>query len=355
MANQTSCEILLTSCLIFTAICCLQGNLTTALVHLRNGQKLFHQWKNASRGMRANGLIDVRAFVALLSRLCTQTIDLRNAPWEDWDIAGAALAELSPEPYTSPVQAYLEFEPICNGFMELRHRGQLTLHEGQPGPAKELRHAYQQALAAWAAKFTHLQTSEALSANDFEGILILEARYLSFYIDLNRDPESEMHWDAFQAEFARIVHLAERVCQISGQDEPSNQRTRGMLATRVFAFSSSGMDAVFTVARYCRHHATRHRALHLLQNWSIKEGICDTKIASVVAAGLTAVEEGPGKTNSLHDRPPGCECDGVFICHDDRIKVVAGEFVEDGKVAMMARTVRDVRLGLPGTFIPVSW
>ncbi|OAQ72044.1 dynamin GTPase [Pochonia chlamydosporia 170] len=359
--SDTKHEILLTSCLLFTAICCLQGCLTTALVHLRNGHRLYHQWKSEAQRKESqdhrpsSSLINAKALIALLSRLCTQAIDLRDSHWEEWDIGGPDLVEPSPEPFTSPADAYLEFEPICNAFMEVRHRRKSALEYGQVGPAEELRHAYQKVLAAWTTKFYHLKASRAFSSNEFEGMLILEARYLSFYIELNRDPGSEMHWDTFQPQFARIVSLAENVFQISGQTGPSNQQMPRTLATRAFSFSSSVMDSIFSVTRYCRHYATRHRALCLLQNCSVKDGICDTKLASGLAAGLMGVEERPGQMNCLLDGQPDCTCDGFYICGEHRITVLVGELVEDGKVALMAQTARDVRLGLPGTCVPVSW
>ena len=359
--DKTSQEILLISCLLFTAICCLQGNLKTALVHLRNGRKLFHEWKHKGHGKQAlhhvdnnnNGLISAKVLIALLSRLCTQAIELRESPWEEWD--SSEVIELSPHPFKSPVDAYLEFEPICNGFLELRHRKRSALHYGHVGPAQELRRAYQNTLAAWAAKFSQLKSSKTFALNEFEGMLILEARYLSFHIELNRNPESEMDWDKFQPEFARIIYLAEKVFQISGQAGPSSGQGLKTLASRAFSFSSSVMDAVFIVASFCRHHATRHKALYLLQNWSIKEGICDTKLASVIAEGFMGVEEGPGQRNCLDGGIPECECDGFYVCNDHRIQVVSGTLLDDGKMALMARTVGDVRDGAQGTFIPVSW
>ncbi|KAK2609368.1 hypothetical protein QQS21_002149 [Conoideocrella luteorostrata] len=356
-ASSTDQEILLTSCLLFTAICCLQGDLRAAMVHLRNGQKIFYQWRHANRTIQPtsqppeNGLISPPALMALMSRLCTQSIELRDSHWAEWELHSIGQAKVSQEPFRTPVDAYLELEPIFNEFIEARqkYRRLSAIHPRQPAHPLDLYRTHQAVLTAWQVKFSQLQSSRVFHDVDLEGMLVLEARYLAFDIELNKDPSSELHWDMFQSKFERIIAIAEQLC---GLVRGSQMQTRPV---RAFSFSSTAHEEVFRVARYCRHYETRHRALDLLASWSFKEGICDTNFARVLAECMAELEEAPGVANREQQSLAQCMCDGFFICADHRISQVTGELTGDGMAVMLFRTVGDVAQGSSGTITQVAW
>ena len=338
--RDTNHEVLLISCVLFTAICCLQGDLTTALVHLQNGQRLFREW--GRRDVRY-GLVSAKPLAALMSRMCTQSIELRVTPWET-DTNELSRRTMSTAPFLSVSDAYLELEPLSNGFLELRHAASWGSPTGDINLSEDVLREYKTALESWSTRFFRLQEARASDVVELEGRLMLEARYWTTYIQMHRDAESELDWDTYQAEFAKIVALAQQAFEVADQDTQAVS-----LTSRAFSFSSSAMDSVFHVARFCRHYTTRHKALNVLRTWNVKDGVCDTALSATIAQAFMKFEEAPGNVST------GCGCDGWHICEAHRIRLLAGKTVHNGTAAVVVKTVGDLRDGGKGTVIPIVW
>ncbi|KAJ3483953.1 hypothetical protein NLG97_g7177 [Lecanicillium saksenae] len=368
-------EVLLTTTLLFTAISSLQGNIPAAVVHVINGQRLWHQWhKNIDQTQQKTGkkkylgssMLNPRSVGAVMGRLVTQSSAIRPAPWSADYYKSLETPVVSSDAFDTPEDAYYEFEPLCRGYFELMESNKSIIDPAQKRPGPRVRQAYASALAAWTAKFDAMRRLPGMMDTPLhlEAILVLQARQLELSIYIERDPSgAETTWDAFTPRFDRIITVGE---QLRG----SLRQAGG----RVFSFSSSMFDAAFLTATYCRDTNVRHRALALLQAHNAREGLCNSRLAHAIAKAWVEIEEAPGEMKLTRQSAAAggrgacatpeeneeygeeCTCEaGVFVCNDHRIAIVAGQYFEDDLGTLTYWNKRAVDRGLSGEVRELAW
>ncbi|KAJ6779492.1 hypothetical protein PWT90_00798 [Aphanocladium album] len=377
--SDTDLEVLLTTTLLFTAIASLQGNMPAAVMHVINGQRLWQQWQKnkehapeSARGSEnhlagggggggggGGSLLNPRSVGAVLGRLVTQSSAVRPAPWPADYYASLETPSVSADAFTTPEDAYYEFEPLSRSYFELRESNKFIVDPAQKRPLPHVRRAYAAALADWTAKFDTMRGRAGMMDTPLhaEAIMVLQARQLELEIHIERDPAgAETTWDAFTARFDRIVSVGEQL-------RDSLRQAGG----RVFSFSSSMMDVAFLTATYCRDSGIRHRALALLQLHNAREGLCNSRLAHTIAEAWVEIEEAPGEAKRTQaaggdgvaqdeDEDEDCACEaGVFVCDDHRITLVAGDYREDDVGTMTYWSKRAVERGLPGEVREIAW
>ncbi|OAA54910.1 AMP-dependent synthetase/ligase [Cordyceps fumosorosea ARSEF 2679] len=354
-------EVLLTTTLLFTAIASLQGDVPAAVMHVINGQHMLHRWKKKVDSAQAtstgsgryepSGLLTPNCVEAVMGRMVSQSSNIRRRPWSEDYYKALETPVISEDPFHSPEDAYYEFEPLSKAYFELGENNKFILDPAQKQPPPRVRSAYAAALAAWTVKFDAMRARPggvADTPRGREAVLVLQARQICMAIEVQRDPGGpETSWDAFDADFARIVALADRLGAEAGR-------------RRVFSFSSSVMDVLVLTATRCRERGVRRRARELLRRQDAREGLCNSRLGFAIAAEWADIEEAPGRGRRRRrdaeeeeeggeGDEDGCDCeeDG-FICNDHRVAALAGEFRVDDVGTMTYWTKRALDRGLPG-------
>lgn len=360
-------EVLLTTTLLFTAISSLQGDMPAAILHIINGQRILQRWKRGiadghtktkgSTSCSSVGLLTPSSVEAVMGRLVSQSSTIRQTPWSEDYYKSLETPIISEDPFSSPEDAYYEFEPLSKAYFELGENNKFIMNPAKKQPTFQVRMAYLAALGEWTTKFDIMRQQKGImdSPINKEAILVLQARQIAMEIEVQRDPAGqEITYDQFSPHFARIVALGEQL------------RDDGLRhgAGRVFSFSSSMMDVLFVTAIRCRAHALRHRALALLRRQNAREGLCDSRLAFAIAAGWAEIEEAPGAARRritasderIAEEEGECGCQAErFVCGHHRVTVVGGEFRADDVGTMRYWTKQALDRKLPGETRELAW
>ncbi|KAJ4193818.1 hypothetical protein NW759_016558, partial [Fusarium solani] len=282
-------EVLLLATVLLTGLCSLRGDFKESFTHACNGLTLFHEWGfgeaiKRSPTDRHSRLFSASTLVMLFIRLDSQARTLMNddkRPRWQWD--SVLRRPLSREPFTSVTEAYLEFELLFNGLLELMQATDSTFTTAQRYPLPDGRHWYRQAFDVWRMKFFNLQSSLLFDKHSREARQILQIRLIVATIALNIDlSKSELCWDEFGVFFEQIVELSKHLLDYKEGPEWGTGACK-QSAVPVFSFAPLVSEPLYFVASSCRDYTTRRKAISLLRKWPRREGIWDTTLAAKVA------------------------------------------------------------------------
>ena len=149
--------------------------------------------------------------------------------------------------------------------------------------------------------------SNTISPEDFTNIIALQLHCKSTAILLACAlVTTESSFDAFLPDFQEIVHLCK--LQLS---QPSFAKPA--------LFVSYGVNLpLFITASKCRHHATRHQAISLLQETRRNEGIWNGALAAAIGAWIAGLEERQGEDEALAEHRGQW---GAFIPEERRVRL----------------------------------
>lgn len=191
-------------------------------------------------------------------------------------------------------------------------------------------------LSDWMATFNNFLT-EAMPRPSPIAVQILQLQHItaSIFVStfLYRD---QLAFDAFNADFTRLVTLASSVV------ETSMAHSDGRFPS--FSFEVGIIQPLYFTACRCRNSVLRRRAISLLENSGI-EGLWDGKAMAAAARWVVEMEEGEG--NSEKDDgfvPEAARLRGVGIEIDrrarrKRIRLVSSRRNEDGGLSFVSGNV----------------
>jgi hypothetical protein len=370
--------VMLTACILSTCLCSLQGHQMQALVHIRNGLKLFHEWKvwETRPGLPGNP-ISVDVLSTMLTRLDTQARTLQDVfSMSTWDQKPLIFAEKT-APIESVAEAYMDLEALFNGLLQVIQRKDIMTPE-QAAAVLEERLMYSRHFDIWDTKFAEYRATTEETKQD-NAIAKLRILRLLADILLKFDPtRDELGYDDFQNHFIRIVDLSAQILEtrnaasehnIQTQDIATPDRGNSPATGRIprdrpfFSLEAGVAEPLYVVASRCRDPTLRRRALHLLRSHPSREGIWESTLGAKIAeAGMIIEEEiafGPQwAVSGIIDG--GCTAClttvGNPICIDHRIREVDLFLVGDERHARVGlKTVEESRLSMPGAEILIEW
>lgn len=322
-------EVVLLVCLLFVAFEMLQGQQELAITHLRRGLQIL--WQNSNQDCEDH---------ALDYCLNTRCVKLEPTPVETRDIIASTFIRLDfdstmfgvPEPYlTAACQTLSRGEPSPPSFSSieaakvhldslasasLRVRGHLLwlagrafVSEGlirEPNCAERVDWAsrycavhahskmmdltphhqlYKQwrellgGLASWSSALAATPTSE----KDALAMKLLRIQHFNtWYIAEAMRDTRECSSDRFESTFATVVELADQYIK-------SQQVEGGSL--RTFSLEPGVMPSLYLVALKCRTSVTRRRAISLLRNANVQEGLWQGSLFATFLDEVVMVEE----------------------------------------------------------------
>lgn len=357
IASQTSPslvekEVLLVATVLFSGVCSLRGDQQEAFVHMRNGLKLFSQWRMwqyVHNAPSVSHLLPLTSLVTLFNRLGTQVHSLiDNRGKEEVESHGTPQGP-GIRPFSSVNEAYFEYEVLMNSVMKyMQNPAYYRLGPEDHDP----REAHLAELAAWEDRLNAFRQSPICQPSDNEALIILRLRQLAMqsalmYKILPGPPED----DPVTAQYEEIVSLAEKLQQLY-LPSPTGHSSH-LFATRPkFSFNPSICEPLHLAATKSRFISTRTRAITFLKGWPRKEGIWDTEMSALFAEAKLDME----KAARVEDPYPGCDCvEDISMCHGHQVYNINLMVLGEGLAKVTMKTLNDMDAGREGVTIDLSW
>ena len=404
-------EMLLMASMLFTGICCLQGDMRQGLLHARSGLHLFNQWRFWER---ANGamyagerpvcpterpvddqdcLMSADSLVTLITHVECLFVNNLGVPNTPTVIPQAC----SDAPFLSLTDAYFEFQPLLTGLLDFcqsiaaspdvippiesasgnnNSSAGSTLVEwsANPFPPADIRREYRRELRVWQDKFANLHRLLPAASPDEHmqhAILMLRMCWKGVDICLDVDLANvELAYDNYQSTFADILSLAEelchlhassikkrdgkssnrsakRSCNLSASDTADSGAHNNKGISPVKSYAMSACELLCFVCRTCRDTPLRERAASLLRRWPRNDGLWDGRLLTSICEAMTAAEQDPGGSKM------SCVlcAPGARSCGHLRVARTDLEFQANGDTNFTLTTVGQVRQGRLGQFM----
>lgn len=340
-------ESLLMSCILLTGLCSLMHKRQEAVIHAKNGLRLFNRWQHHlnSRDNEA-GVLSENFLTGLFSCLEVQLVTRFVQISESARIDRVGVPRVSPEPLTSGAQAFLELQPLMNGLLHIQHYNSFPRGAARPGPepdAAQVFAAYYREFYTWKAKWDVFLASPHYPGETKE-IQHIRIYWIAEEIALHADlTKGEIAWDDFLPQFTQIVERTEQLYR--GEKGADNSDT----TSPIFSYSQVMCHFLNCVAGCCRDRPLRQRIVNLLKGFDIQEGIWDSRYTAAACEARIRLEES-AMLNQETIGLDGCECRyDEFVCNDHR--VVQSQILPNvnGVERMLLTTVGDVKRGYSGT------
>lgn len=293
-------QVILTTCILFTCLCILQGRQDKAFMHVNNGLKMIHQWRLNDQSLREPGSknVGIDALILAFTRLDTQVrpyLDGQESVLQ-W-ASDQVIPEPSSLPFESLLQAYNDLEAIFNQVMRVI-LGQSSGSGQSFSPEDEIERLRDQSVT-WDNRLTVFLAENAVPLNEADesalDLLRLRRAFMNPFFTtklLIDDPENKL-----TPIYQEILQLAAKVLQHKDYDEtPSPSIPEDTIREQqpqhpMFTLASGVTEPLFIIGTRCRDPGLRRKALRLLQLYPRREGICEGMLAEKIVRTVIDTEE----------------------------------------------------------------
>jgi Fungal specific transcription factor domain len=298
--------VVLTSCLLFTCLCTLQNCQKQALMHIKYGLKLIHEWGlGESSGVQQDDAdVAINMLLVMFTQLDTQGTHIRvGVGMQVAEQISNSQSVYTSQPFHTCLQVYVELEKLINRLIRLNQHvngASITQRETCFGD-----------FTSWDTRF---QSYLATKSEIIEGnlITVLNIRRLYAQTLFNDPTKGELGHDEFIDQYAMIVTLSEQVLAARENTDHAGNANQ----TPAFSLSVAISEAILMTIMRCREPSTRHRALQLLTRYPRREGIMNGTAATEILGNYMLFEE-----QACADSLGGCGCSSIgrWICQRHRV------------------------------------
>lgn len=327
--------------MLYTGLCCLQGDVAQAAEHARTSILLFYQWRfweHQHQG-RPGHILSPGALISLISLYESQIFGrIRDVPKPNWYLQGNPPAEPD-EPYQSMSEAFVSIQPmltaIFQAFPMVTLPGDITKVANYDDTVRE----YKSRLAVWRSKFKALLDTQPDDASTKHGAIQLQLMEVAVYVCLHLDRTlGEESFDQFTDSYTKINHLSRQLIDLE-KEASAKQGIDG----QGFSYSVSVAELLFGVGRTCRDRLIRREAVALLRQWPRRDGIWRPIVVAAMCAAVIELEEGTWY-GARSIAPDKCSCVyEKFICNNHRVGRLDLKMSPPGQASVHFRSVSDVR------------
>ncbi|KAJ3474339.1 hypothetical protein NLG97_g9891 [Lecanicillium saksenae] len=332
--------------MLYTGLCCLQGDVTQASEHARTSILLFYQWRfweHQHQG-RLDHILSPRALISLISLYESQIFGrIRDVPKPNWYLEGDPPSEPS-EPYQSMSEAFVDLQPMLTAVFQAFPMVTLPGDIAKIGGYDDTVLEYRSRFTVWRSKFKALLETQPENVSNKHGALQLQLMEVAVYVCLYLDRTlGEEAFDLFTESYAQINELARQLINLEKETE-AKQGIDG----QGFSYSVSVAELLFGVGRTCRDRLIRREAVKLLRQWPRRDGVWRPIVVAAMCAAVIELEEQTWySTRSI--APDTCNCEyEKFICNNHRVGRLELKMSPPGQASVHFRSVSDVRHGRPG-------
>jgi hypothetical protein len=289
--NEHDKIIVLTTCVLFTCLCSLQGRQNQAFMHIRNGIKLIREWELRG-GSKDGNQVAMDMLLLVFTQLDSQGIYIRRRlgldPAEQWNKYSITLPLFPSNPFSTCLQAYVDLERLINHLLQL-HASEGSIGLDPDSTISKQRELLFQAFNAWEARFKGYLATTSQSIEE-SSVTILRIRHLFANTLLNDPSKGELGYDEFIDQYTAIVNLAGKFLEARNAIASSNKDGQGQ-GQLGFSLSVVVAEPLLFTAMHCRKPSIRHQALRLLKTHPRREGIFDSILATKLVEEYIAMEE----------------------------------------------------------------
>ncbi|KAM3462881.1 hypothetical protein MY5147_007544 [Beauveria neobassiana] len=327
--------------MLYTGLCCLQGDVSQAAEHARTSILLFYQWRfweHQHQG-RLDHVLSPRALISLISLYESQIFGrTRNVPKPNWYLQGKPPTEPA-KAYQSVSDAFTDIQPmltaIFQAFPMVTLPGDIARVVGYDDTIQE----YKSRFAVWRSKFKALLDTQPEGGSNKHGAIQLQLMEVAVYVCLHLDRTlGEESFDHFTESFIRINHLSRQLIDLEKETE-----ARQGIDGQGFSYSVSVAELLFGVGRTCRDRLIRRESVALLRQWPRRDGVWRPIVVAAMCAAVIELEEGAWyDIRSI--APDVCSCVyEKFICNNHRVGRLELKMSPPGQASVHFRSVSDVR------------
>ncbi|OJJ46834.1 hypothetical protein ASPZODRAFT_141621 [Penicilliopsis zonata CBS 506.65] len=338
-------QVVLITSILYTCLCILQGRQLQAFMHLRNGLRLFHQWKAGVKFLDSSddSSSTDNMFLLIFTRLDTQLRPYLASqpavlPWTEHN--QVIPASTTDAPFASIFDAYALLEQLFNSVI------QVVLNQNLLSSAiSHQKQRYSLLFQKWDARLSRLFSRNPEYRQD-KALDLIRSRRLFAHIFLSLDiSQGELAHDVLLDDYSELVETASRILENSpATSVPSHHPT--------FSLETAVVEALYWTGVHCREPNIRRRALRLLHQYPRREGICEGMLAAKMVENAMRLEE-----TACSEPSPASPCThGQWVCEKHRVSAWEYILITDRQIRIVMRTVEDVALARPGTdFVALWW
>jgi hypothetical protein len=214
---------------------------------------------------------------------------------------------------------------------------------------------YMHHLYEWDTKFA-TRSKNMVGFDHSKAIDLLLIRRNSTGLLLATDPaQGELVHDAFLSDYTAIIEAVSRVLGDSIQTALQTNQIPDQMGHVTFGLETGILEPLFWIGVRCREPNIRRQALHLLQRYPSREGICEGMLGARVVAKVINIEErgcSPAGTETCSTR--SC-IGGPWICEAHRVLTLEFILISERRIRVILRTVEDSALSRPGVEFVAWW
>ncbi|TQW07570.1 dihydrolipoyl dehydrogenase [Cordyceps javanica] len=327
--------------MLYTGLCCLQGDVAQAAEHARTSILLFYQWRfweHQQQGRRDH-ILSPGALISLISLYESQIFGrIRDVPRPNWYLE-STLPTGPSEPYQSMSEAFVDIQPMLTAIFQAFPMVTLPGDISKITDYDDRVRQYKNRFTVWRLKFNALLDTRPDDSSTKRGAIQLQLMEVAVYVCLHLDRSlGEESFDHFTESFARINNLSRQLIHLEREAE-----ARQGIDGQGFSYSVSVAELLFGVGRTCRDRLIRREAVALLRQWPRRDGVWRPIVVAAMCAAIIELEEGTWY-HARSIEPDKCSC--VYeelICNNHRVGRLELRMSAPGQASVYFRTVSDVR------------
>jgi hypothetical protein len=307
--TEESVEVVLTSCILFALLESMRGFHHSSMSHLVAGLKVLRESQISGRFPSPQSSLLSRALQWLFIRADSQLMDVGGAEF------GRSVQVYQPMEYFMPdyfhdiVESLFYIELLHNRVMYVLMRWEPIISERgytasvTDGLEKDRDH-YRGELARFHTAHQRMLESRFGPTSSEEHraghlAISLSSKVTAVLLEVDDFVNPEQDFDKSLGTFQAMVEESEQFINLSRRTNKtvtwSSDSPDGSTPQPVLTMSSGCVLPLYFVAARCRHSATRHKALQLLQNCKRREGLWDSDLAAGIAEKVISIEESKAK------------------------------------------------------------
>lgn len=326
--------------MLYTGLCCLQGEMGQGAEHARSSLLLFYQWKFWEHGVqrRAGHMLSPAALISLISLYESQIFSRsRDVKKQSWYLESPPLASPD-EPYRSISEAYVDIQPMLTAVFRL-----FPMIRPQDDPVRSNTYSAIQAelqdrFSTWGTKFGAFLAKQPEGFTATHGALHLELMAIAVNVSLKLNHDlGEVAFDPFSDSFARINDIARQLIALDREAQAKHG-----IEGHGFSYTFPVSELLYGVGRTCRDRMIRREAVVLLRQWPRRDGVYHPAMVAAMCHVVIELEEAAWY-GGVSIVPDECSCVyEKFLCNNHRAGRIDMQMSPTGQVSVQFRSVSDL-------------
>ncbi|KAH8703643.1 hypothetical protein BGW36DRAFT_288499 [Talaromyces proteolyticus] len=293
-------QVVLTTCILFSCLCILQGRQSQAFMHVNNGLKMLYEWRLNDRSLPRSGS---RGVVIDMLMLVFTRLDTQIRPYligQEAVLKWTEAPVIPPPtniPFLSLLEAYVDLEVIFNHAMRLIMNK--DFHKPmRPAYIVDQKELISCQLSDWDTRLADFLKNTTLHEREIDqnslDLVQLRRGFATVLLYSETFRGQHIH-DSLSPIYEELLRLSANVLRHTDSTESPSPLTSVLFEKRpehpAFNLASAITEPLFWTGIRCREPIIRRKALRLLQLYPRREGICEGMLADKIVRTVISIEE----------------------------------------------------------------